>query len=199
MSKKTTNTEKQTAWNHVVVEESGGRGTYFDMPDDKTKYGTGHAEVILRALGFNDLDNKKHWLKDNRPHGSRRDIGIAVSNIARMKVTMNSEHTEGQYPRKVVALNKQWFDTVFAPEVHKLQALRGNPKVRQRRNTIEMLTNQISHLEGNEEELHKAVMKESGGLIDGAPKELKESMLEYLTGQYIETRKAKLEELKKKK
>ena len=198
MSKKQ-ETEKQTAWNHVVVEESGGRGTYFDMPDDKTKYGTGHAEVILRALGFNDLDNKKHWLKDNRPHGSRRDIGIAVSNIARMKVTMNSEHTEGQYPRKVVALNKQWFDTVFAPEVHKLQALRGNPKVRQKRNTIEMLTNHVSHLEGNQEALVEAVMKESGGLIDGAPEELKESMLEYLTSQYLEVRKSKLEELTKKK
>ena len=198
MSKKSIKTNEQTTWNHVVVEEAGGKRTYFDMPDDKTKYGTGHAEIILRALGFNDLDSKRHWMVNFRPQGSRRDIGIAMSNICRMVITGLSGHTEGKYNRKLIALNKEWFHSIFAPEVHKMQELRGNPTERLKRTTVETLTNQISHLEGNKEELNKAVMKESGGLIDGAPKELKESMIEYLTGQYLETRKAKLEELKKK-
>jgi hypothetical protein len=199
MSKNKEIINKQSAeWKHIVVKESGSRGTYFDMPDEETKFGTGHAEILYRSMGYNNLADKKHWKINSRPYGSRRDIGTTISNLGRMKVTMNSGHTESKFTPEQIMLNKQWFDTILTPEVRKMQELRGNPTVKKQRKTVETITNELSHFNENKEDLISHVKLANKGILDNTPKESQEQMLDILCKTAIADRVNKLEALKKK-
>ena len=116
MSKKQVNTEREVTYEHVVEKKSGSRGTYFDGPDDQTKNGTGMGELIIRASGFTDLVNKRHWKKGHRPHGIRKDEFTNMSQLSDMKIYNSDDRTEAAGPTPPTTTTNS--TTKYAKSIH---------------------------------------------------------------------------------
>ena len=112
MSKKQINTKRDTTWKHVVEKKSGSRGTYFNTTDEMTTYGTGAGELIIRALGFDNIDEKKHWKKGYRPHGIRKDIGTNESQLADARISMSDKRVEMKMSPELLKLNKDYYEKI---------------------------------------------------------------------------------------
>ena len=191
-------TVKQATWNHVVEKKSGSRGAYMTFTDESTKFGTGSYEGVLRAIGFADLENKKHWKKNNRVKGLRPDMATAFANVSQTKLRGSSDHQEVKLSKELIVLNHRWFEEVYAPEVHAVLGLRKNPSVRKARKSVEVITNELVHYKGNMPELKSHIEKQNEGLLGFIPKENRDATVEALCKKFIADRESKLEELQKK-
>jgi len=198
MGKKIETEKKQTTWNHVVEKESGSRGAYMTFTDVTTKFGTGDYEGVLRAIGFEDLENKRHWKKDNRAKGLRPDMATAFANVARTKLTGDAGHQETKMTKEQVVLNKRWFESIFAPEVHAVLGIRKNPTKRKARKSVEQITNELVHYKGNPEELEKHITTSNEGLLEFIPEAQKGITVKALCKKFIADRESRLEALHKK-
>ena len=198
MGKKNSKNGEQATWKHVVEKESGSRGAYMTFTDESTKFGTGDYEGVLRAIGFEDLENKRHWKKDNRAKGLRPDMATAFANVARTKLTGDATHQEIKMTKEQVVMNKRWFEEIFAPEVHAVLGIRKNPTKRKARKSVEQITNELVHYKGNPEELERHIRKEQAGLIEFLPEDSKDVTVKALCKKFIADRESKLEALQKK-
>ena len=198
MSKKISNTEREVTYEHVIEKKSGSRGTYFDGPDDQTKNGTGMGELIIRASGFTDLVNGKHWKKGHRPHGIRKDEFTNMSQLSDMKLYMSDERVESNFTPSQVKLNKDWFEQVHNVNLHNLQNLRKTPTLKKARKTAEVLAKEIAHFSEQPKELKEHVAKLNAGTLEFVDKKMKDAVLDAMCSAFMEDRKSKLEIMKKK-
>ena len=199
MSKKQNNTKKEITYNHVVEKKSGSRGTYFYGPDDQTKFGTGMGELIIRASGFTDLVNGKHWKKGHRPFGIRKDEFTNMSQLSDMKVFKSDTRTESEFTPELIKLNSEWFEKVHNPNLHALQNLRKNPTLKKIRKTAEVLANEIAHFSDKPDELKAHVAKVNEATLQFVDKNMKDAVLDAMCSAFMEDRKSKLEIMKKNK
>ena len=197
MSKKQVNTEREVTYEHVVEKKSGSRGTYFDGPDDQTKNGTGMGELIIRASGFTDLVNKRHWKKGHRPHGIRKDEFTNMSQLSDMKIYNSDERAEADFSKEDIKLNKMWFERIHNKNLHKIQDLRKNPTLRKQRKTAEVIANEIAHFSDNPTELKSYVEKQNESTLQFVDKKIYDSVLDAMCSAHMEDRKSKLEAMKK--
>jgi len=197
MSKKQNTTKREVAFNHVIEKKSGSRGTYFDMPDEQTTYGTGKGEMLFKAAGFNDMDSKKHWKKGHRPFGSRRDYGICMSQLSDAHLHNTDVRVEMDMSPELQTLNHSWFEKVLKPNLHKLQDLRKNPTLKKARRSAEVYANELAHYSKNPEELKELVAKQNAGTLEFVSEEMKETVIDAFAQQFIADRKSKLEVMKK--
>jgi hypothetical protein len=198
MSKNKINTKKEITYNHVVEKESGSRGTYFDGPDDQTKFGTGMGELIIRASGFTDLVNGKHWKKGHRPFGIRKDEFTNMSQLSDMKIYNADTRTEVEFSPELIKLNTEWFEKVHNPNLHALLNLRKNPTLKKARKTAEVLANEIAHFSDKPDELRAHVAKQNEATLEFVNDTMKDAVLDAMCSAFMEDRKSKLEIMKKK-
>ena len=198
MSKKQINTNKDTTmFNHVVEKKSGSRGTYFDTTDEMTAHGTGNGEMIIRALGFNNLDEKKHWKKGFRPFGIRRDIGTNESQLSRAKIYMSDEGVEMDMDSGLLMLNQEYYNKIKIPNLRKLMSLRKNPSLKKARKTAEVYANELAHFTKNPDELKQLMAKQNAGTLEFVSEKTKDQVIDAFAQQFIADRKSKLESMKK--
>tara|TARA_R100001594_G_C3984042_1_gene250762 strand:+ start:280 stop:885 length:606 start_codon:yes stop_codon:yes gene_type:complete len=200
MSKKQNISKRDTTpiFNHVVEKESSARGTYFDVTDEMTTHGTGNGEIIIRALGFNNMEEKKHWKKKYRPFGIRRDIGTNEAQLSRALLYMSDEGVEMDMSPELLKLNKQYFEKIKIPNLRKIQELRKNPTLKKVRKSAEVMTNEISHFSKNPDELKDLVAEQNAGLLEAfKSEEGRNEAIEALATTYIDSRKKALEKLSK--
>ena len=197
MSKKQQHTKKEITFEHVVEKESGGRGTYFDMTDEMTTFGTGRAELIFRANGFVNMEGKKHWKKGNRPFGGRRDIGTNQSQWADAFLYNTGDRVEMETTPELLELNRRWWEECSLPNVHALQDLRKNPTLKRARKTAEVYANELAHYGKNHKELLKLVATQNAGTLEFVDDSMKDQMVEAFAQQFLASRKSKLEAMKK--
>jgi len=199
MSKKQNISKRDTTpmFNHVVEKESSSRGTYFDVTDEVTTHGTGNGEMIIRALGFENMDEKKHWKKKYRPFGIRRDIGTNETQLSRAKIYMSDEGVEMDMDSGLLMLNQEYYNKIKIPNLRKIQALRKNPTLKKVRKTAEIYANELAHFSKNPDELLELMKERNAGLLENCPPEMYDSMVEVFAKGYIADREKALEVLKK--
>jgi hypothetical protein len=174
--KETSNNEKQATWKHVVDKKSGSRGGYPTVTDESTKYGTGQWETIIRADGFNDMANSRHWKKGSRPQGYRPDKAQQMANCGRLEVqgvkafeVMAMDGGTEKNKKELVSLSHEYYARIAKPEIHALLAMRKNPTARKARKTREIVLNQLSHYEEHPEELDEVIAKDNAELLELIP------------------------------
>ena len=174
--KETSNNEKQAMWKHVVEKESGSRGGYPTVTDEGTKYGTGQWELIIRADGFNDLANSRHWRKGSRPQGYRPDKAQQMANCGRLEVqgtdafeVMAMDGGSEKNQKDLVKLSNEYYSRIVKPEIHALQGLRKNPTARKARKTVETARNQLNYYEEQPEELVALMTTQNATFIELLP------------------------------
>ena len=194
--KETSNNEKQTTWKHVVDKESGSRGGYPTVSDESTKYGTGQWETIIRADGFNDMANSRHWKKGSRPQGYRPDKAQAMANLSQLELrgvdafeVMAMDGGSEKNKKVLVKLSNDYYSKIAKPEIHALQSLRKNPTARKARKTKETVMNQISYYEEEPEQLTALIEKENDGFLSMLEGQSRVDAIKALETKFMNDRK----------
>jgi|TARA_R110000824_G_scaffold399199_1_gene604275 hypothetical protein len=197
--KETSNNEKQATWKHVVDKESGSRGGYPTVSDESTKYGTGQWEMIIRADGYSDMANSRHWKKGSRPQGYRPDKAQQMANLSQLELrgtdafeVMAMDGGSEKNQKALVKLSNDYYSKIAKPEMHSLQSLRKNPTARKARKTKETIMNQITFYEEEPEQLTALIEKENDGFLSMLEGQSRVDAVKALETKFMNDRKGYL-------
>lgn len=192
MSKNKVTDKATPAWKHVVEKESGSRDAYLTMSDEQTTFGTGNYEMVLRAMGCEDLSSGNYWKKGSRKDGARIDGGRVMVNAA--KALIFNDNTAflqtNKASKELMVLNFRWWTEIGRPEMRAVQQQRGNPQLRKMAKSIEQVTNELAHYEAKPEELRTIVEQQQSSLLSHIDsEEVRTATVDAMCKKFIADRK----------